>query len=146
MKPVYGQFLTLGACARVTVVVLCVCVCLSVTSLTATYRICESQVRCYKVPYGIPNAWFVWISPKTLCSSVLAIICSWPLLSTLPGKSSVDRLSNMRFLLRYKVSSSSNSFCKTTANKLLLVKLLQSFLTVLAAHNFLFIRKWCYGT
>ena len=35
--------LTLGACARVTVVILCVCVsvCLSVTTLTATYLVCD---------------------------------------------------------------------------------------------------------
>ena len=26
----------------------------------------------YKLPYGFPNAWLVWISPKTLCSPVLA--------------------------------------------------------------------------
>ena len=30
--------------------------CLSVTTLTATYLICESKLRCYKVPYGVPNA------------------------------------------------------------------------------------------
>jgi hypothetical protein len=46
--------LTLGACVRVTVVFLSVCV--SVTILTATYLTYESQVRCYKVPYGVPNA------------------------------------------------------------------------------------------
>ena len=44
----------------------------SVTELTATYLVCESKIRCQKVPYGVPNAWFVWISPKTLCSPVLA--------------------------------------------------------------------------
>ena len=36
------------------VVVLCVSV--SVTKLAATYLVCESKVRFYKVPYGIPNA------------------------------------------------------------------------------------------
>ena len=46
--------LTLGACARVTVVVLCVC--LSVTTLAATYLVYESKLLCYKVPYGVPNA------------------------------------------------------------------------------------------
>ena len=40
----------------VTVVFLCVCVCLSVTKLAATYLVCESKVRRYKDPYGIPNA------------------------------------------------------------------------------------------
>ena len=50
---------------RVTVVVLCVC--LSVTKLTATYLVCESKVLDYKVPYDVPKAWFMWISPKTLC-------------------------------------------------------------------------------
>ena len=43
---------------RVMVVVLCVCmsVCLSVTTLAATYLVCESNFRCYKVPYDILNA------------------------------------------------------------------------------------------
>ena len=53
---------------RVTVVV---CVCLSVTELTASYLVCKSKMRCYKVPYDIPNAGFVWISLRTLCSPVL---------------------------------------------------------------------------
>jgi hypothetical protein len=43
--------LTLGACARVTVVVLCVSV--SVTTLAATYLVWKSQVQYYKVPYGV---------------------------------------------------------------------------------------------
>jgi hypothetical protein len=43
--------LTIGACARVTVVVMCVSV--PVTVLPATYLVCKSQVRCYKVPYGV---------------------------------------------------------------------------------------------
>ena len=38
---------------RDTVVVLCVCV--SVAMLTALCLICESKVRFYKVPYGVPN-------------------------------------------------------------------------------------------
>ena len=52
------KYLTLGACARVTVVGLSVClsVCLSVTTLAATYLVCESNLQCYKVPYGVPNA------------------------------------------------------------------------------------------
>ena len=62
--------LTLGACARVTVVVLCVCV--SVTNLAAAYLICESKVQLCKLPYSVPNACIVWISLKTLCSPVLA--------------------------------------------------------------------------
>ena len=53
MHQVY-QLLTLGACARVTVVVLCVC--LSVTTLAATYLVYESKLLCCKVPYGVPNA------------------------------------------------------------------------------------------
>ena len=51
---------------------MCVCLCLSDTKLAATYFVCESKGRCYKVPYGIPNTQFVWISPKMLCSPVLA--------------------------------------------------------------------------
>ena len=54
------------------VVVLCVCVCLSVTELAATYLVCKSKVRCYKVPYGVSNLCIVWIWLKTLCSSFLA--------------------------------------------------------------------------
>ena len=30
-------------------------VCLSVTSLAATYLVCESKLRCYEVSYGVPN-------------------------------------------------------------------------------------------
>ena len=43
---------------RVMVVILCVCVsvCLSVSKLTATYLVGESNVWYYKVPYGISNA------------------------------------------------------------------------------------------
>ena len=45
---IYIEFLTLGACARVTVVVLCVsvCVCLSVTALAATYLVYTLKTRC----------------------------------------------------------------------------------------------------
>ena len=41
--------LTVGACARVTVVILCVCLLsmLLYTKLAATYLICESKVWCY---------------------------------------------------------------------------------------------------
>ena len=39
--------LTLGTCARVTVVVLCVCVCLSVTELAATYLVYMLKVGCH---------------------------------------------------------------------------------------------------
>ena len=67
---------TLGACARGTVVVLCVCVCVSlcvsVTALAATYLVYKSQVRCYKVPYGVVNVCIVWILLKMLCSKVMA--------------------------------------------------------------------------
>ena len=31
-------------------------------TLAATYLVCESNLRCYMVPYDVPNAWFVWIS------------------------------------------------------------------------------------
>ena len=40
---------------RVMVVVLCVCVCVCVC-VAAIYLVCESKVRCYKVPYGVSNA------------------------------------------------------------------------------------------
>ena len=62
--------LTLGACARVTVVVLCVLcvcvsVCLSVTTLTATYLVCDSKLQCYTCPMHISNAklhYHVWVT------------------------------------------------------------------------------------
>ena len=50
-------------------VCVCVCVCLSITVLAATYLVCKSQERCYKIPYGVSN---VCISLKMLCSPVLA--------------------------------------------------------------------------
>ena len=40
--------------------------------LAAIYLVCESKLQCYKVPYGVPNGLFMWISPKTLRSPVLA--------------------------------------------------------------------------
>ena len=46
--------------------------CMFVTTLPATYFVYKSKVRCYKVLYGVPNACFVWISLKMLCSPVLA--------------------------------------------------------------------------
>ena len=57
---------------RGTVVVLC----LSVTVLAATYLVYKSQVRHYKVPYGVSNVCIVWISLKTLCSPNLASFAS----------------------------------------------------------------------
>ena len=66
MLVVLFSWLTLGACARVTVVVLCVY--LSVTTLTATYLVCKSKLWCYNIPYGVSNAWFVWIHRKRFVS------------------------------------------------------------------------------
>ena len=43
---------------------------MSVTKLATTYLVCESEVQCYKVSYGTPNACIVWISLKTFFSSV----------------------------------------------------------------------------
>ena len=62
--------LTLGACARGTVVVLSVC--LSVTMLAGTYLIFKSQVKCHRVLHGVFNRCIVWILLKTLRSKVLA--------------------------------------------------------------------------
>ena len=44
---------------------------MSVIKLTATYFVCESKVRFYEVPYGIPNTSIEWISLKTLRFPVL---------------------------------------------------------------------------
>ena len=63
----YIHIFTPCACARGTVVVvfvcLCVCVsvCVSVTALAATYLVCKSGIRCYKVPSGVSNVYNVWI-------------------------------------------------------------------------------------
>ena len=65
-------FLTLGACARGTVVGLCVCVYLSVTALTATYIILKSKVRYHRGLHGVFNICNVWLSLKTLYSKVMA--------------------------------------------------------------------------
>ena len=62
--------LTLNARARnIMVVVLCACV--PVTTLAATYLVCESKVGCYKVPYGVSNTRIVWISPRLHTVKVL---------------------------------------------------------------------------
>ena len=62
--------LTLGACARGTVVVLCVCVCVSVsvTALAATYLVCMSKLRHHRVPCRFLKVCIVWISLKIFCS------------------------------------------------------------------------------
>ena len=75
-----SSLLTLGACARGTVVSLCVCVCvcmcmcvyLSVTTLTAAYIILKSKVRYHRGLHGVLNICNVWLSLKTLCSKVMA--------------------------------------------------------------------------
>ena len=66
--------LTLGACARGTVVVRSVClsVCLSVTTLAAIYLVFKSQMKCHRVLHGVFNRCIVWILLKTLRSKVLA--------------------------------------------------------------------------
>ena len=79
--------LTLGACARVTVVILYTCV--SVTKLADTYLICESKVQLCKVPYGIPNACIVWILLKTLYFPVLVSFADAKLLDFFPASGSM---------------------------------------------------------
>ena len=53
-----------------------VCVCVSVRLLSsyiaATYLVYQSEVRCHKIPYGVPNPCIVWILPTLLFSQVLA--------------------------------------------------------------------------
>ena len=63
---------------------------MSVTKLATIYLVCESKLRCYKVPYGIPNACIVWISLKTLCSSVLALSADAKLLDFFPKRQQHD--------------------------------------------------------
>ena len=91
------MLLTLGACARVTVVGLCVI--LSVTTLAASYLVYESNLRCCKVPYGVPNVWFVWISQKTLCSPVLASFANSKLLDFARASDSMTwRINRLRYI------------------------------------------------
>ena len=45
------------------------CVCLYVTSLGSTYLIFESKVKCYKVPYGIPNGMHVLYGFRSFADS-----------------------------------------------------------------------------
>ena len=47
-------------------------VCLSVTTLTATYLVFKSQVKCHRVLRDVFNRCIVWILLKTLRSEVLA--------------------------------------------------------------------------
>ena len=54
---------------------------LSVNSLAAIYRVCKSKLWCYTIPYGVPNAWNVWILLKTLCLPVLASFADGKLLT-----------------------------------------------------------------
>ncbi len=58
---------------------------LSVTTLTATYLVYESKVQCYKVPYGVPNVYIVWIWLKTLRSPALASFADAKLLDFSPS-------------------------------------------------------------
>ena len=45
--------------------------CLTVNSVTATYLVCESQARCYMIPYGVskPCSYCVDFAENTLFSS-----------------------------------------------------------------------------
>ena len=67
-------WLSLGACAMVTVVVLWVSewVCVSVTALVATYLLYMSKVRQYTVSCRLLNICIVWTSLKTFCSGDMA--------------------------------------------------------------------------
>ena len=80
----------------------CLSICLSVTTLAATYLVCESNFRCCKVPYGVPNAWFVWISPKTLRSPVLASFADSKLLDLSRASDSItSRINRTLCVTRY---------------------------------------------
>jgi hypothetical protein len=41
-------------------------VCVSVTTLTATYLVCESKLQCCKVPCGVPNTCYVDFAENVL--------------------------------------------------------------------------------
>ena len=68
------KLLTLGACARVTVVCACVraCVCVCVTALAATYLVCMSKVKHHRVPCRLLKICVVWTLLKMFCSGDMA--------------------------------------------------------------------------
>ena len=108
------QHMREGYCSRS----VCESVCLSVTALAATYFFCKPQVRCYKVPYAVSNERIVGISLKTLCSPVLALLIYLPPLpSTLPEEFPMNRTNSSGLLSRYKVYRFSDSFYRTTVDK-----------------------------
>ena len=81
---------------RVTVVVLCVRV--SVCYQASCYIPClRVQSAALKVPYGVPNA---WISPKTLCSPVLASFADSKLLDFSRASDSMTFRINKRYVSR----------------------------------------------
>ena len=53
---------------------------MSVTTLTVTYLVCESKVQFYKVPYGVPNTYIVYISLKMLYFPALTSLADVKLL------------------------------------------------------------------
>ena len=75
-------WLTLSACAAGLWWSFRVSVCSSLTKLAATYLVCESKVQCYNVPYGVQNAWIVWISLSVLASFADFKLVDFPELAT----------------------------------------------------------------
>ena len=91
-------------------------VCVSVTALTATYLVYKSQIRCYKVPWGVLNVHIVWKALKTL------VLQFWRhLLKTAAFHAlwrDLDEEDEQQWALsRYKVCAFSDSSYKTTADK-----------------------------
>ena len=107
----------------------CVSVCLSVTTLAATNLVHKSQVRRYKVLYGISNACTMWISLKMLCSPVLA---SFAFSCCLHDKFSIIYWMNNRdsdgFFQEGLVCMSSDSSYNSTSSSLIIANCQQRFL------------------
>ena len=94
----------------------CLSVCLSVTMPAATYLVCKSKVRCYKVPYGVSNLkpmYCVDFAENALFPS-FGVICLQPL----PSWEVVDGQDEQHWAL-FKVCSFSDSSCKLTDSPIL---------------------------
>ena len=96
-------------------VCVCLCVCVSVTALAATYLVCKSKVRCYKVPYGVLNLYMCYVDfAENALFSSFVVICLQQLPSTLSEKFLMGRTNSTGLFSEHKVCSFSNSSYKLT--------------------------------
>ena len=97
------------------------------TSLVHSYLVYESQVTCYKVPYGISNIYCVEFTENASFFSFSAI-CFQPL----PSRQVLDRQNKYRdsdgFFSRRLVCRSSDSSYNSTGSSLIIANCRQCFL------------------